>query len=536
MNKLKYKVLFILMMCFSMIINAQVKLSVEKMSEIMARVDSLYDQFNNYQNLGNEENAKSEFLKLFEARATIHDDLNLPFMTNEKTDLFKTSKRPTEEYIKMISENYSSLRIAIINSSVNYDNLESRKLDLTLVRRIEGFSGKFQLEIFDTIVLNLSISPNFDLLLISSIDLKGFDINLLNDKDKDLIIDKEDKCPEIFGDIDYKGCPAPWGPSLFVGGHVSVGAASGNIYGMSLSTLGNGLNNFIEQDSRLGNIQNLSTPFTFTVGGNLDYFAWRKRRLGISVGFAYTYLGYETSLDRMRLIYQSSDDWGDYKRILTFDSKSIDNLNKPLVEKLKFHFFDIPVLIKWKPHFSEKSKKWQLGFNTGFISRIFLKGTSDATGDFDFEGVYHFENGLSTFNPNYNKADYFGGRNLSNAKILSEEQIQQNLINDYNNGMDVGLNKTFNTKSTFTLNNATSFVLNPVMYKKIDKRTLLSLGLLMVFSTYDINYNENYKYDDQIRNLGQNYTSLINGNRYIQSSSFTFQAGILYGINKPYFK
>jgi len=522
----------------------QISMTFEQKVASMAKIDSLYDDFLNFQGLYDEngisKRVANKYLNLFEPRAKVFDDINYGFLTGNNENPFHTQTRSIEEYIELVKTNFIyGLRINIINSKIDYNNLEKRQVDLTLLKQISGSAVGYDLDIIDTVILRLNFTPNFEYVLISSIDNIGYSLTITNDKDKDLIVDKEDQCPDIAGDKDYKGCPAPWGPSLFVGGAFSLGIASSNITGMDVNSLGGAFSSsdFDYGQSSFGKIKNISTPVTFSINFNLDFFPWRKRRLGFSTGIGYTHLRYETQLDDMSLSYRHKDQTGEYERILKISSEYEKNPNF-INEKLSLHFIDIPLIIKWKPHVDGK-RKWYLGCNTGIVNRILVSGISTAKGNMDFEGIYNF---IGSLQPSQYLEGHAGNYlctrhalNIQNKQVNEATALE--FRQNYDLGYDVGLNKTFKKRSEFKFKNNTSFILQPIIYKKLSSRALLSIGLAIVASNYKIVNDPSYRFDDDIRNLEKTtYTSYLNGSTRIKSASFSALIGLMYGLNKPYFK
>lgn len=501
-------------------------------NENLTLIDQFYDEFIENMNFRNDASMKTMFLSFFDDQAQIDDNWNLPYMQGQLADPFKVTTVSPNQFVFNTSAQLRFGSMQVITSALEFSENDEASFSIILVRKLTGFHipSEYNFLIQDTIKIDAQIIDNS--VKISKIALEGMKYEITNDRDGDFVSDTKDKCPDVTGDFKHKGCPPPDGPALFVSGAIQFGISSNSISGMDLNSLASSYNACDLQKSSFGGISNTGISGVFSLGGSIDFYPWRKRIIGFSAGLQYTGLSQRIVLDAFSLNYVSDDTYGQYYRTMSTNSQNGNNAG--LSEKLSIGIIDLPLLLKFKSNlYAKKAKKFYMALNTGPVLRSVISSSSRASGDFDFEGEYHFTSGSI-----YSTASYQGefynykiSRVSSNDPSISASDRNRNFDQAFQNGMDVGLNQKFQNSSDFKLQNSWSFLINPLVYKKWSQDKFLFFGFAAVFSNFEIARDINYRIDDNIRSLGSNYKSLVNGNSQFLMRNFTLQIGMLKAIN-----
>ena len=532
--------LFISVSFFCTKVNAQKGPDWEQKKVLFSALDQLLYDFEKNMHIWDVSNSnynevRIQFLKeLFTKDAMLFDDVNPAFMTNIKVkDLFKLTEKTFDSFFSITKVNYpKGIDVTFTNAYFDYTNLKYNKADLFIEKSFQAFSKEgFDIWIHDTIKLELLLLDNYTKILIANIkQVNKPNIEIKNDNDHDLIINEKDNCKDIPGDPDprWHGCPAPQGPSLFVGLQANMQFASNSIAG----ELKNNYNSLFEP--KISNPKQVGISTVFGIQGEVDYYFGKiKRNYGISTGIGFQHLNMTMQIQALHIAYAGTDPEGNpYVRTINSD---LANNPSGIKEKLSINMLDIPLYFKYKQTIID-NKKYFWSVDAGFKFRTYMIGKSNATIDADYELEQNGYN-VNQNSPSENWVHTRNDRNrkyASNPAKLEQYKAQEKKLQD--RGCDFELNKTFNKASDFKINPTLFFVLKPNMFVNISERILLNFGLEFSYGSTTIVRKDNYIILDKVSTAQTDYTSFMNGYSKYTNLSLGFNIGFKYGLNQPYFK
>jgi outer membrane protein OmpA-like peptidoglycan-associated protein len=283
-----------------------------------------------------------------------------------------------------------------------------------------------------------------------------------------------------------------------------------------------------------------NTP-TYTNGGtngvNLQfaYFLNKSRHFGFGIGAQLMQNKGTYTIDNYSIQYQSKDDNKNiFRQILT--SKS------PIIENVTTTNINIPIVLKYKHQFADKSalKKFGFGMDAGLLLGINNTNSFKGSGIFNYEAVYRYNaSGVAIFDGNASTNVKNGNVNFNttaeeNSRIITQEYWLANQTTDgsdinyfdrkYNEGLNVGLNKTANAdgKTSFVIPSY-GFIIQPSLTYYLGYNVTFMLGGYYSYQTFTNTGNANYRLTDSLisKNIGT-YNSITSG---IQSTTNTSIGG-----------
>jgi len=154
----------------------------------------------------------ANYKSLFSKDALIFDDINVKFVPNPSKGAsnYQLEEKTLNDYISGLVEEFPT-GLILFNKQLNisYDNINAGFVTVALERTISGTSYSQNYNVFnhDTLKMTFSVNEGYKNVKITKIEAIGYKLSILNDKDLDGVIDRDDECIDEKGTMALKGCP-----------------------------------------------------------------------------------------------------------------------------------------------------------------------------------------------------------------------------------------------------------------------------------------------------------------------------------------
>jgi len=437
--------------------------------------------------------------RLFTKDAIIDDDINAVFRPEKVEDQnpYKTGTAKAEEwYAHDLTLQFKSLKVdTVYNIKYNSGSgdINSNKSSVEFTRKISGQknrkyvfddpasllntlktnkNNKQSISDFNDSIVNYKISSFIagnedktysftalskfkvsletinDTIKISRIErLEVLKFDCTNDRDNDGVLDDEDVCPYLKGDITAQGCPDfdmdgvadnkdecdyIYGdvknhgcPTNYFTNKVSfafIVGAQANSVNMNLPELDKtGYNNLDFNESQKGKIKNPDLIPSPVFGAELSYyFGKKKKTTGFSLGMLYTTFKANYQIDEPTVYtFRASDGIDDYRRRITLKAGSEEEIN--------YRILNMPLLIKWRwMKTKTKASEYKVSFEfSAGPSFMMFQNSSKYNYNVDFEGLYQIDTITKNKIVYY---DYFNNSSTYNVMVTANNINQQSSI------------------------------------------------------------------------------------------------------------
>ena len=432
-----------------------------------------------------------------------------------------------KNYISKIKTYYpAGLNQNLIQYAVDYSKLNSGSFNLILQKTVLGTSSNgYEFKNSDTINIEIKAENNLSEFKIIRILNLGSEFSILNDKDNDLVIDANDKCPDVAGTFSDQGCPpsAENRASSYIGIQFNYGISENTtIDGPKKAGLG--YNSIIDPTFKMSPVtvdDNNSNRYGVTL--QYDRFFGRKRIFGGSIGVSYQYFETELNMQEFFVEFHDIDKFGnDYRRVVR--SKSV------IAEKIKMSSLMIPLTIKFKKKLFSKGG---IFVDAGVAFSLLLSGSGKANASFNYEAIYKLDNSLPTpkfiYDTNVTpgisdwliQEDFVNSLNGNNAAATNSYFVEQK-----SNGFDVAVKKEVDQSSDFKLNPAVVLLFSGGFYYTIFKNAEVNLGVLYMSESKSKDNSSGYKLTDK---TGE-YSSIVNGSDKLDFQSIGIVLGLKFSL------
>ncbi|MEO6548447.1 MAG: outer membrane beta-barrel protein [Ferruginibacter sp.] len=451
--------------------------------------------------------------------------------------------------------------VRMLNSAVSFKNIDNKEVNVLVEKITEGkMSGTaLKFENHDTLLLALHVNDDYSTVKIASIEMLGYQLKFLNDKDRDFIADSKDVCPETKGLFSLNGCPSPEEKNInnrmndivaawkldslnllaaevgantktkmledrvaFLQNKVGEPANTWVTFGLNggsvLSTLTNSDNNY------LNNIQqneiNATTSFKGgkSLGGDilLEHYFGQKAVFGISLGLSYSSSSGTLNKAAFHVEYQASDRRNNiYRQHIT--------ATETMKEKISATNLSVPLLVAVKTPVSPKiAFKLQVGI---LLSVSYSTKMISAQSSFDYEAVYKYTTGNNTI---FDGAPIPGSTSFLITKEFVANHVGANGVAGYFSGMQangypvgLGIPHTAGVlNGTATFGSGMGYIVIPSISYIINNESSINLG--GYYSAINLKQTGNgYRLIDenfQYQTMMQGVSKIINSNFGIRLS------------------
>jgi hypothetical protein len=474
----------------------------EQKKVLFTKIDSLvsnYIRFSTFQTPGQSTvtpGALNRFGQLFTPDAKIPDEMSPGFFYGDKEQPEKIMTTTLPEYLSKMQASYpEGLSIKLLNANVSYKNLDQGMVKVALVKRTEGFhSSGLNFQNNDTIVLNLKISDDFSRVQISGIDMIGYSLSFLNDKDRDFVMDSKDKCPSRPGIGEVNGCPLSGAPDASLAKHFWI----------------TGYGQFGSYSSTVNEVAGQSAgavmPNGSTSGGGIqfEYLFGPKANFGIGAGIAFSGMKGKIS----KSAYSSQFD---VKASNNIFYRQIITAQGAFEEDYSVSTVSVPVVLILKGDFSSK-----LGFRIegGINYNLSAKGTMNSTsGVFDYEAIYRYNAQGQTVPVTSSDPQYDWMITRTQAAKYGDVAAYFNSVKGrYPVGLGMSTangddNLRLKPNGSSTFKGSIGLIIRPSISYKINPDFAISLGIF--YSKMDLTGENNTGF--KLLDENRNYNSMLGG-------------------------
>lgn len=543
--------------------------STEQKKQSFKVVDELVNNYMQYSKI-NDPSTIQAFKQLFAKDATIPNEIIPAYFYNNKKQPEKILSVSVADYLAKLNEVYPKGYdfVKFLNSAISYKNISKKEVKVIFQKNISAYTNTgLQLEVIDTVQLNIVLAADYTSAAIAKIDLLGTSLKLVNDDDKDFVSNDNDKCKTVRGLYTLDGCytvqeqqyidsvvmakakihkdsleyvskikslnsesitltklaatPPHWWVNIGVaGGSVSSTISGENAYKADVVKA----NTIPTSTFKSGNFMQ------FNVG--LNYFFGAKANFGIGLGLNYNNISGNVAKDSFHVEYKEKDKSGS-------DFTQLVSSRGAITEKVGITELSIPITLIYKGDFSKK-----MGFNieAGILYNLSYNSTTSSTNSmFDLEAQYLFSGSAA------NGGNYYDAINPSEKTswLITRKQAIANGATDggtaYLNTMEgygfyVGASKTA-TKST-TISNFQSgsigFIIKPSLSYHFNNTASINAGIVFTSTTFNQTTNT-YRVFDKTQN-SLNYNTLLNGVNTMANSNIgvhiSFTKALFYNVAK----
>lgn len=523
----------------------------QKMKAVRA-IDSLlynFQQLGKFISPGSDtitEASIDQYRSMFSPDADVWDEYTPDYYRNPVSDNpYQLSDRSLDQYLKNVKDFYNKGidQLVISNLAVNINDFQNNVVYVILEKSFRARSPKTHAIINnkDTLMLTVTLIEDYSKAIITRVSNNGSvtRVKISNDKDKDLVVDIDDKFPNIPGLIEFNGAPSPRGYLLSLNLNAGVSKSfilfNDNEQTSFKDNLQAGYQNRYSNnlfDTGTDSIGTLSfknaKQLQFHFAGELEMFVGNKRHLGFGVGVFYTQSEQNLVLSQFHVEYGAIDSFNNariYRRI-------VDGNNGEVTEKVKYSMVSIPLFVKYKINFYKKDSSalksfLKLSFGVGYT--LPGKLITDYNAQFNYTGVFTLDD-----------KNQYAFKPPSNASVVIDQNAIQILKEKYgneilNNGFlnNFGVDDSPSGRDTFQLSNKISnftFIFKPQFSYLLTERISLNVGAVFLFTNLDIPASTNGIEGFVLTDKKQEYNSLITGLNKIQFYNGGINVGISIGL------
>ena len=454
--------------------------------------------------------------------AKVYNEMAPALLDGDREHPFFSKFSSLSEYLAKVKANFpSGLRQNLIHYTVDYSKSNTGIVKVVMQKVVFGTSREgYQFRNSDTVSVEINTGNNYADLKISRILKSGSEFAILNDRDKDLIIDENDKCPDVAGLVSYQGCPPPTHPAAFFGLQLNFGlSVTTTVDGPTISDLG--YDKIITQTFRMGTIAADNTQAThFGATIQYDRFFGDKKIFGGGIGISYQHFATELDLPDFFVEYHDIDKFGNsYRRRV--ESKSV------IAENIKMNYLMVPLTLKYK---QELFTKGGVYVDAGIAFSLLMSGSGKANTSFDYEAIYSLDQTSAFVYDNAatpGSTDWLMTTNFVNAHNNASATATDNYFTEHKNaGFDVAANQSVNQSSDFKLKPGMALIFGGGIFYKILENADAELGVLYINDSQNTDITSGYKITDK---TGE-YSSLVNGSKKITNQSIGVSLGLKFSL------
>ncbi|HRH65587.1 MAG TPA: hypothetical protein PLU53_04775 [Bacteroidia bacterium] len=545
---------FISLILFSNLISGQDRVSRK---ELMNRLDVFLNDFSgtsSFREIGGtefSENQASKFKEMFAENAIIFDDINASVVEdNLGGSPYQLKNKPLDEYIADVRKGFpSGIRVDVLNSAIDFSRLDSNLINIVISKKVSGKSSTLnRFENNDTLLLEMLITPD-DRLLIKKISMLGSNFSCANDKDNDGVIDEQDGCPGVKGEIRYKGCPdrdrdgipdntdqcpEEYGTFFNKGCPQEVFT---NKYGIDLFAgfVMNSPENILFDKAALsydeidlertneGTVAYAKKSVSSILNGlELSISLNKNNTTALGIGINYNKFTTDITWNDFHTEYKEIDNG-----ILHFPFRRLLSL-KQTRESLETQYLSIPLLLKFRLRLEEKiGIYYELGPAFDLIS---VKSSPAAVADEEAIYIYNTQSaGIGwTYSKNYTPSptDWVITREMVNS--YSDHGAEAYFADLRTNGYEVALDKPLSAPSEKSKRTGFSGIARVGAFYMIDRSISIFAGAVYAYHFSLKKQEGSYQPVDD----SGNYHSMVNGVKKYNGQSYGLMLGLKYGFGK----
>ncbi len=462
------------------------------------------------------EKFSSDFKNLFLVDVQIPDDISPVYFDGETQTPFRVKKRSVDEYLQRVKKLYpKTVRASVQNHVFDLSNVQNLNAKIYLIRSIWGSTAEgYYVRNDDTLAIETTLDSAKRNLKISSIEYLGGNFRITNDKDKDFVIDKLDKCPDLPGLKEFNGCPPPSRPQEYFSFTIHK-SLSANI-SLSLPSSGfsqGAYDQLIKATARISDPEvdkGTSSQFGFSM--NLERFFGRVRLVGVRAGLQYDFISFDVTEQKFFAEYRSKD-------IANYYYRRVLESTQAVTESEKLHLLRIPVEFIFSKKINEKLS----GFIAlGPVFSFALSATSKPNASFNYGAIYVKSNAdpKNNFSSNpVRQPDWW----LMTEDFASQHGDANKYFDDRKaEGYDVDNNVDITESVKFKLNPAVSLTGELGLQYKISSTNSLQLGFQWMNGSFSTKNSGEYKLTDRVGD----YDSMINGTEKLKTSFIAIRIGL----------
>ncbi|MCW3092366.1 MAG: hypothetical protein JWP81_3435 [Ferruginibacter sp.] len=467
--------------------------------------------------------------------------------------------RKLPEFLSRVEANYpDGFSVRMLNSAVSFKNIDHKEIDVLLEKSTEGeISGTaLKLQNHDTLLLTLQVSEDYSIVKIAGIEMLGHQLNFLNDKDRDFVVDGKDACPTDRAIFSANGCPFAADKNLetkinellaarrsdsltaiaalleanskkkvledrvaFLESKlkepahtfVTIGLSGGPVSG----TLANADNAYL--NNIRSNEINPSTQFSggTSVNGDvmLEQYFGARATFGIGIGISYASISGTVKKNSFHVEYQANDKANHiFRQHITATT--------PIEEKIAISSLAVPIVLAVKTDISEKitlKLLAGLSFNLSYTSKM-----NSNNGSFDYEAVYQYtSNNTTVFDDRQtpNEASWLITKNFVTNHVGSAgvpAYFSGLQANHYPVALDVeASSQSVGSNGGATFGSGIGFIIMPSISYNFNKQSSFSLG--GYYSATSLPQTGN---DYRLMDENYHYSTLMQGVSKMSNSNF----------------
>ena len=549
--KKHFYISFLGLLCLSLMSNAQ-----NSKKELMNRLDDFLNDFSStssFREIGGTEFSETQakkFKEMFAENAIVFDDIDASVVEdNLGGSPYQLKNKPLDEYIADVRKGFpAGIRVEILNSTINFDRLDSNLINVVIQKKVSGKSSTLsRFENNDTLLLELAV-VNGNSFLIKKISMIGSSFSCANDKDNDGVIDEQDACPGVKGEIRFKGCldrdrdgipdnedpcPEEYGSSFNKGCPKEVFT---NKYGIDLflgfvvntpknpvfekSTLA--YDEVDLENTKTGTLAYVSKSATSLINGlEVSLSLNKNNTAALGLGINYNKFTMDVAWDGFHAEYKEVD-----RNPVHYPFRRLLSL-KDTKEHWESTYLSIPVMLKFRKRLQEKiGIYYELGPAFDLIS---ISTTSSSIAD--KEAIYvagTIANEPWTYSKNYqySQSDWIITRDVVNSYSNSGAATYFDMLQ--RSGYDVALDKALSGTSEKVSRIGFSGIARVGAFYMIDQSFSVFAG-----AVYSIHFSSK-KQEANYSPVGKDndYQSVLNGISKYDGQNFGAMLGLKYGFGK----
>jgi len=523
---------------------------------LMNNLDDFLSEFasvSSFREIGGTEFSETQatrFKEMFVENAIIFDDINASIVEDLLGGSpYQLKNKPLDEYIADVRKGFpTGIRVDILNSAIDFSRLDSNLINIVINKKVSGKSSSLnRFENNDTLLLEMIVTAD-NHFQIKKISMIGSNFSCANDKDNDGIIDEQDACPGVKGEMRFKGCPDrdrdgiadnedqcpdeygtffnkgcpqevftnKYGIDLFIGFVLNTPE------NLILENSALAFNELDAERSTIGTLTYSSKSVSSLINGlEFSMSLNTNKTMALAIGVNYTKFSSDLTWAGFHAEYKEVDNslvQTPFRRVLTL---------KQTKEHLESQYLTVPLLLKFRKRLNEKfGIYYELGPAFDLIN---LNSATSSVADEEAIYVYSSISGVKwTYSKNYSPSptDWIITRDMVNSNSTGGANAYFALLQ--NNGFDVALDKPLSGTSEKISRIGFSGIARVGAFYMVDRSISIFAGIV-----YSYHFSSK-KQDGKYTPIGesQNYQSVMNGVKKYNGQSMGMMLGIKYGFGR----
>ncbi len=525
--------------------------------DLMNKLDEFINEFgstSSFREIGGSEFSETQatkFKSMFAENAIIFDDINASIVEDLLGGSpYQLKSKPIEEYIADVRKSFpAGIRVDILNSAIDFSKLDSGKINIVINKKVTGKSSSLnRFENNDTLFLELLVSPE-NRFLIKKISMIGSSFICANDKDNDGVIDEQDACPGVKGEMRFKGCPDRDRDGIAdnldecpdeYGTYFNKGCPPGvftnkfsvDVFlGMNMNSPKNvaieksslAFNDLDVERSNEGKTQfNSNSTSSLIAGLEVALSLNTTKTIALGLGLNYNKFTNDLSWNGFHAEFKELDNedgstHSPFRRLLTLHQTK---------ESLETQVISFPLLLKFRKRLEEKfGIYYEIGPAFDLIS---IQSNSSAVADKEAIYIYNSDNKEWTYTKNYSPtvSDWLITRDAVNANSSGNAATYFNQLQA--SGYDVALDKAMNSSTEKISRIGFSGIARVGAFYMVDRSMSVFAGAVYAYHISSKKVEGTY----QPVTGSDQYHSLINGTKKYNVQNYGIMLGVRYGFGK----